>query len=259
MGISRDTYYKYEKRQRVKKKKEEKVIEAVNEVRKRQPRLGTKKLHSMVGKKCEIGRDKLNNVLKANNMLVKRRKKGSRTTYSNHEYAVSPNMIKDMKVERPNQVWVSDITYLSTRNKFLYLFLITDKYSRKIVGYELSDSLEHRYAINALEKAIGDNEIKSGLIIHSDRGSQYCCHAYKRVIKKYGMISSMTDENHCYQNAIAERVNGILKDEFYLDVCFKNEEDARKAVKEAIEVYNMERPHRSLNMATPAQIHSLVA
>ena len=121
MGISRDTYYKYEKRQRVKKKKEEKVIEAVNEVRKRQPRLGTKKLHSMVGKKCEIGRDKLNNVLKANNMLVKRRKKGSRTTYSNHEYAVSPNMIKDMKVERPNQVWVSDITYLSTRNKFLYL------------------------------------------------------------------------------------------------------------------------------------------
>lgn len=259
MEISRDTYYKYEKRQRVKREKEEKVIEAVNEVRKRQPRLGTKKLHSMIGKECKIGRDKLNNILKDNQMLVKRRKRGSRTTYSNHEYAVSPNMIKDMKVERPNQVWVSDITYLSTRNKFIYLFLITDKYSRKIVGYELSDSLEHKYAINALEKAIRGNEIKSGLIIHSDRGSQYCCHEYKRVIKKYGMISSMTDENHCYQNAIAERVNGILKDEFYLDICFKNEEDARKAVKEAIEVYNMERPHRSLNMATPAQIHSLAA
>lgn len=259
MGMSRDAYYKYEKRLKVKEEKEGKVIEAVNKVRRKQPRIGTMKLHGIIGKECNVGRDKLNEILKEKGMLVKRRKKGSKTTYSNHGYAVSPNMIKEMEVKRPNQVWVSDITYLSTAKNFIYLFLITDKYSRKIVGYELSDSLEHRYAIKALEKAVATNEIKSNLILHSDRGSQYCCHEYKRVLKKYDMISSMTDENHCYQNAIAERVNGILKDEFYLDICFASKEKARKAVDEAIEVYNMERPHRSLNMVTPDQVHRLAA
>lgn len=229
------------------------------EKRREQPRVGTKKLHSMIGKECEIGRDSLNNILKEKNMLVKRRKKGSRTTYSNHEYAVAPNVAKSIRVERPNQVWVCDITYISTRNKFMYLFLVTDKYSRKIVGYELSDSLEHRHAIKALENAIKANEVKSEVIVHSDRGSQYCCHEYRRVIKKYKMISSMTDENHCYQNAIAERVNGILKDEFYLDLCFAGEEEARKAVKQAIKVYNEKRPHRSLGMATPQEVYSCAA
>ena len=213
----------------------------------------------MIGKECEIGRDKLNNILKEQDMLVKRRKKGSRTTYSNHEYAVAPNVLKGREINNPNEAWVCDITYLTTKDKFMYLFLVTDKYSRKIVGYELADSLEHRHAIKALENAISINEIKSGLILHSDRGSQYCCHEYKKVLKKYKMISSMTDENHCYQNAIAERVNGILKDEFYLDLCFTGEEEARKAVKQAISVYNEKRPHRSLGMATPNEVYSRAA
>ena len=259
MGITRDAYYKHEKRLKEKKGFEVKVLKGVDKIRQEQPRTGTKKLHVMMKETVKIGRDKLNELLKVNGMLVERRKKYTRTTYSHHGYAVAPNLVKDLDVTRPEQVWVGDITYIPLKLGYAYLFLVTDKYSRKIVGYKLGDSLSHEHAIDALRRAVGNKVMPRELIFHSDRGCQYCCHEYIKELKRCGMLSSMTDENHCYQNGVAERVNGILKDEYYLDVGFDSFEEAEEAIKRAIWVYNNKRPHRSLNMEVPAMVHAMAA
>ncbi len=259
MGITRDAYYKHEKREAEKERFEAKVLEGVDKIRREQPRTGTKKLHVMMKETVKIGRDKLNELLKVNGMLVERRKKYTRTTYSHHGYAVAPNLVKDLDVTKPEQVWVGDITYIPLKLGYAYLFLVTDKYSRKIVGYKLGDSLNHEHAIDALRRAVGSRVMLEELIFHSDRGCQYCCHEYINELKKYGMLSSMTDENHCYQNGVAERVNGILKDEYYLDVGFDSFDEAEDAVKRAVDVYNNKRPHRSLNMKVPAVVHAMAA
>lgn len=258
-GITRDAYYKHWKREKVKEEREARILEKVHDIRQEQPRLGTKKLHVMIQEDVKIGRDKLHAVLNENGMMVKRRKKYTRTTYSNHEYAVAPNLVKELIVTRPDQVWVGDITYLETKDRHAYLFLVTDKYSRKIVGYKLGDSLEHRHAIDALREAVKSKRGEGETIFHSDRGCQYCCHEYRKVLRQYRIKSSMTDENHCYQNGVAERVNGILKDEYYLDIRFNSFEEAERTVKQAIELYNIKRPHRSLNMATPMVVYNMAA
>ena len=259
IGITRDAYYKHEKRREERERFGARVLEEVREIRREQPRTGTKKLHAMISDTVKIGRDSLNGLLKENGMLVERRKKYARTTYSNHGYAVSPNLVKGLVVTRPEQVWVGDITYIPLKKGHAYLFLVTDKYSRKIVGYKLGDSLSHEYAIDAIERAVGGSGNKEGLIFHSDRGSQYCCHEYIRELRRHGIRSSVTDENHCYQNGLAERVNGILKDEYYLDVEFRSIEEAEKAVNQAIDVYNNKRLHRSLNLEVPAKVHAMAA
>ena len=259
MDVSRDAYYKHNKREKKRENDNFRIVDKVNEIRKEHPRMGTKKLKAVIEKSegsLKVGRDRLNNLLGERHMLVKQHRSGSKTTYSNHEYAVSPNRLKGLKVERPNQVFVGDITYLHYAGKFLYLYLITDLYSRKIVASTLGEGLEHKYAVECLNKATASLKDTTGIIYHSDRGSQYCCHKYKEVIKEKGMLSSMTDENHCYQNATAERVNGIIKNEYLLDVTFKDVEDARKKVEKAIELYNTKRPHRSLNMRVPADVYS---
>lgn len=260
MGYSRSAYYKYGMRKEKAENEEFKFLDRVREVRREQPRIGTKKLQKIIneGNKEKIGRDKLNKLLKGRRMLVVKRKSGTKTTYSKHEYAVSPNRLRGEKVDRPNQVFVGDITYMRERGHFLYLFLITDLYSRKIVGYNLSKNLEHENAIEALERATKGLET-SGIIFHSDRGSQYCCHAYKKKLREKDMLSSMTDENHCYQNAVAERVNGILKDEFYLDMVFKSFKEALNMVKKVVNVYNTKRPHRALGLECPAEVYAKVA
>ena len=207
----------------------------------------------------KVGRDTLFNVLRKYKMLTLRKKYSARTTNSYHRFYKYDNIIKNIEVNRPNQVWVSDITYIRTIKGFCYLALITDMYSRKIVGYDLSDSLELKGCVRALNKAIYQAESIKGLIHHSDRGIQYCSNVYTQILKRKNIDISMTEENHCYENALAERVNGILKDEFYLDQTFMNTSHAKRAAKNAIKLYNEIRLHLSLDFKTPNMVYKLTA
>ena len=207
----------------------------------------------------KVGRDTLFNVLRKNQMLTLRKKYSCRTTNSYHRFYKYSNIIKDIEVNRPNQVWVSDITYIRTVKGFCYLSLITDMYSRKIVGYDLSDSLELKGCVRALNKAVYQAKSIKRLIHHSDRGIQYCSNIYTQILKRKKIGISMTEENHCYENAMAERVNGILKDEFYMDQTFTNTAHAKRAVKNAIKLYNEIRLHLSLDYKTPNMVYKLTA
>lgn len=207
----------------------------------------------------KVGRDTLFNVLREHRMLTLRKKYSARTTNSYHRFYKYNNIIKDLEITKPNQVWASDITYIRTVKGFCYLALITDMYSRKIVGYDLSDSLELTGCVRALNKALYQAKNSKGLIHHSDRGIQYCSNVYTQILKRNKIGISMTEENHCYENAMAERVNGILKDEFYLDQIFTNVAHAKRATKNAIKLYNQIRLHLSLNFKTPNYVHQIVA
>lgn len=257
--LKRDAFYKFQRRWKQFKTVESKVIQLVKEERKEQPRVGTRKLHSALyndfcDANLKIGRDSLFNILRANNMLVKRKRAYAKTTNSYHHFHKYNNLIKELKITKPNQVWVSDITYIRTVKGFCYLALITDLYSRKIIGYDISDSLELAGCLRALKMALASVGPAAGLIHHSDRGVQYCSHMYVNELRKRGIKISMTEENHCYENAIAERVNGILKDEFYLDQCFFSTIHAKRAAKNAIKLYNNKRLHLSLGYKTPNMV-----
>ena len=204
----------------------------------------------------KIGRDKFREVLKANGLLVYRKKKYAKTTDSNHPFRIHKNLIKDLKVTRPNEVFVSDITYIRVGKGFMYLSLITDLYSRKIVGYNLNKSLGVEGCLIALDQALKQRTDKDqSLIHHSDRGIQYCCKAYTGKLKKHKIWISMAGKGNCYDNAVAERVNGILKHEFNLFQNFPNQKAARLATKQAVELYNFERLHMSLDYKIPAVVH----
>jgi len=262
--LKRDAYYKYRKRHINKKQIEDQVITLVKESRKTLTREGTRKLMKSLKNDFErlqikIGRDRLFNILRDHDLLVKRKKFSCRTTNSYHRFYKYGNTIKNVKIKRPNQVWASDITYIRTVKGFCYLALITDMYSRKIVGYDLSDSLELKGCVNALKKALYHNKTTPGLTHHSDRGIQYCSNVYTNELKRKNIAISMTEENHCYENALAERVNGILKDEFYLDQTFTSVDHAKKATKNAINLYNTKRLHLSLDFKTPNYVHQYAA
>lgn len=259
-NIKRDSYYKSIKRKAKVEEREAKVLDLARGIRQRQPMLGCRKILFHIKPKmeeigCPMGRDKFFELLGENGMHIEIKRRYTRTTYSNHEYAVAPNRVKGLEVNKVNQVFVSDITYVSLARGYAYLFLVTDLYSRKIVGYELRKDLKHDGAITALERALLGIETASGIIHHSDRGCQYCCHDFLDYLKKHKVIPSMTDESHCYQNAVAERVNGILKIEYYIDSTFKNIEQARRAVENAIQIYNTERVHFSLGLKTPEEVY----
>jgi len=263
-GMHRDAYYKYQKRFQERKKIESRVIDLVNKERSEQPRVGTRKLYkelqdALDSQGIKIGRDTLFEILRSHDMLVKRKKASCKTTDSYHRFHKYTNLIKDKEITAPNQVWVSDITYIRTVKGFCYLALITDMYSRKIVGYDISDSLELAGCLRALKLALRTARPAAGLIHHSDRGVQYCSNQYVRELKSHNIMISMTEENHCYENAIAERVNGILKDEFYLDQCFFNTKSASTATKSAINIYNNKRLHISLGYKTPNMVFKNVA
>jgi transposase InsO family protein len=236
------------------------LVDLVQGIRRKHPRMGGKKVYEWIkgdmGKAgIKMGRDKFFEVLREKGLLVKRKRKYVYTTDSYHYFRVYKNLLKDHPLKKAHQAWVSDITYIRTSRDFMYLFLITDAYSRKIVGWHLSDSLKVEGAVSALKMAIRQCPNTEGVIHHSDRGIQYCCKDYTRLLKESKITISMTEENHCYENAMAERVNGILKQEYGLDETFNNEHLTMRAVKEAIGSYNMERPHWSLKLATPEQIH----
>tara|TARA_R110002051_G_scaffold127873_2_gene201505 strand:- start:8946 stop:9686 length:741 start_codon:yes stop_codon:yes gene_type:complete len=243
-------------------KLEQQIIEIVHKRRRSLPREGVRKLKvSLDGEfakaNLKVGRDTLFNVLRQHNMLTLRKRYSARTTNSYHRFYKYRNIIKDMEVTRPNQVWVSDITYIRTVKGFCYLALITDMYSRKIVGHDLSDSLELNGCVRALDKALYQAKDIEQLIHHSDRGIQYCSNVYTQILKRNNIGISMTEENHCYENAMAERVNGILKDEFYLDQVFTDATHAKRAAKNAIKLYNEIRLHLSLNYRTPNMVYKL--
>lgn len=235
------------------------IIELVLNIRKRMPRVGAKKLYYMlkddIGEIGKIGRDKFIDILRSNELLVERKKSFTRTTDSYHRFYKYKNLLYNNEIETPNACWVSDITYLRTEKGFVYLFLITDYFSRKIVGWSLSDSLSIEGGIEALKMALRQRDKDKPLIHHSDRGIQYCSNEYVKILKKNTIQISMTEENHCYENSKAERVNGILKDEFLLDETFKDYEATHKSVKEAIRTYNELRPHWALKLKTPQEVH----
>ncbi len=259
-NLKRDAYYKYLARFTLEKVKEKQVIELVKLRRKTLPRTGCRKLHFYLQgefrkENLKIGRDKLLRILRRNDLLVKPKRASCRTTNSYHHFHKYNNLIKDFTPTQSNQVWVTDITYIRTINGFCYLALVTDLYSRKIVGFDTSDSLELLGALRALKMAIRNADNLKRLIHHSDRGVQYCSYAYTGELLKRDIKISMTEENHCYENAVAERVNGILKDEFYLDQTFYSTKYAKMAVKNAIKLYNNERLHLSLGYRTPNYVY----
>ena len=232
------------------------MLRHVDALRADQPRVGTRNLHDHLAEVgVAVGRDRLFTLLRETDRLVKRKRRGTHTTYSRHGYAVAPNHLKTLTVTAPQQVVVSDITYLAlARGAFAYLFLVTDLYARKILGWHVRRDLSHVGALHALAAAMRDLTALHGLVHHSDRGSQYCCHDYLHYLAQHHVLPSMTDANHCYQNAVAERVNGILKDEFNLDAVFPTVYDAQAAVARAVHTYNTLRKHGSLNRRTPHEV-----
>jgi transposase InsO family protein len=218
------------------------------------PRIGTRKLYHLLDGELSIGRDKLFSILRANQMLVKPLRSYTKTTMSKHWLHKHPNLLKNMLIQRPEQVYVSDITYIKSRQRTHYLSLITDAFSRKIVGYHLSDDLSSESVVKALKMAVRTRNRDIPLVHHSDRGLQYCSTVYQQVLEKHNIKPSMTDGYDCYQNALAERVNGILKQEFLFFRC-NNYQDLNRLIKQSIQIYNNRRPHWALKMKTPNFIH----
>ena len=222
------------------------------------PKLGTRKLYHILKMELSIlnvGRDKLFRILKANHMLIKRKRSYHITTDSHHRFRKHKNIVSTLEISRPEQIWVS-ITYVGTRSNPSYLALITDAYSKKIMGYNVSDSLAVEGSLQALEMALNNSNKKGEpLIHHSDRGLQYCSNDYQALLSKNNIKASMTEKYDPYENAIAERINGILKQEFHIARDIKNLNLKKKLIKNAIEIYNDLRPHLSNHMLTPREMH----
>lgn len=204
----------------------------------------------------KMGRDGLYQLLGTHGYLLRYRRRKPYTTDSNHPYKKYPNLIKDLLLlTHPGQLWVSDITYLRLTTGFCYLSIITDAYSRKIIGHKLHPTLHSEGAIDALIMAATTSKKQRSLIHHSDRGVQYCCSDYVKMLEHYGINISMTENGDPYENAIAERVNGILKGEFLLNKIFGSYGEALQATDLAVEKYNYVRPHASCDYMTPAMAH----
>jgi putative transposase len=238
------------------------MLELVRAHREQQPRLGVRKLYHLIGLELKaagvkMGRDRLFAELGQAGLLVERKPSAwPTTTHFDAHLPVFKNLIKRRKLTGRNQVWVADITYIRTRQTFMYLGLITDKWSRKIVGYHLGETLGTEDVLKALAMALKGLKAGERPIHHSDRGCQYASHAYVKGVSKAGLKMSMTEKNHSAENALAERVNGILKQEYWLDANFENRLKARQATASGINLYNTRRPHTALAMATPQQMHN---
>lgn len=242
--------------------KDELVVEVVQGARCKNKKLGVRKIYEKFGAQihdinASLGRDKLFTLLRRRGLLIRRRRKYARTTESRHRFRKHTNMIKAFRAGKPHQAWVADMTFIRTAHGFIYLFLLTDVYSRKIVGWHLTKSPDVASAIKAMRMAIGQSPDSKGLIHHSDRGFQYCSPAYVKILESHQIVISMGEVGNCYENAMAERVNGILKDEYGLDATFKDISEALRVTREGIRDYNEQRPHWSLKLGIPSVIHAL--
>jgi len=265
-GKTKQAYYKQGSSSVDKAIEEIFILEAIHKIRKRAKtkRWGCRKLHGLLKEELsstsiQIGRDKLFDLLRENGMLVKSRKRRYFTTQSHHWLRKYDNLIENLVINRPNQLWVSDITYVKVNAQVYYLYLITDVYSQKIVGYHISMNLKACSAVSALRVALKDNpEVQPNeLIHHSDRGIQYCSGEYTAILNTHGIYISMTKPASPHENAIAERVNGILKDEWLYDLELSSGETPNKKISQIIEIYNQLRPHNSLGNMTPNKVHGM--
>jgi putative transposase len=260
-GYTKQAYYKCSTGSRHRLLQAQQAKEAVLQIRSQMPRIGTRKLHYMLQEqfkqsKIKVGRDKLFTLLGKEGLLIRKRKKYTVTTNSRHWMHKYPNLIKDLAVHRPEQLWVADITYLETIEATSYLHLITDAYSKQIMGYELCNDMEASSTLKALQMAIGNRRYTlQPLIHHSDRGLQYCSKLYVNHLLKNNIQISMTENGDPYQNAVAERMNGILKDEFGLGEKMNDLQQAIHQTGQSIKTYNQLRPHLSCQYLTPIQMH----
>ena len=259
--MTRQNYYARRKLRRRREVDGELVAQLVRGERCLQPRLGARKMRVLLKEPLaesgvKLGRDRFFEVLREHGLLLaRRRSERPRTTQSYHSLPVFRNLVKGCQASCPNEAWVGDLTYLRTEEGFMFLSLLTDKVSRHIVGYHCGDSLESIGCQEALKMALKQLPAGQQPIHHSDRGSQYCCREYVDLALSRGLAMSMTEVDHCAENALAERMNGILKSEYGLDQRFKTKEQTTRAVHQAIQLYGTRRPHTALGNRFPAQVH----
>lgn len=256
-GRSKQAFYQHHRKADENRIDKERILLHIREIRDNLPGCGVRKILEMLRRyhqTCHIGRDRLFDLLREEGMLIRKRKRKKRTTYSDHHMRVYPNAVTDVIPVRPNEIWVSDITYLQYLDKDYYLFLVTDAYSHKIVGWRLSDNMKVNNAVQALRMALRQRKDKNHLIHHSDRGSQYASYKYMRLLKRNGIMPSMTENGDPRENAIAERVNGILKEEFFKYMQL-TENNINKEIANAITNYNTRRIHYSIGLMTPEEAH----
>ena len=258
-GVNRQVYYRRLQTVKRRKSRAVKVIELVESIRIQMPKIGTRKLYFMLEeelKQLQVGRDMLFRILKANHMLINPRRRYHVTTNSHHRFKKHKNLIENVVPEKPEQIWVSDITYVGNRQNPMYLALVTDAYSKQIMGHDLSNSLDVSGTLRALKMAVKKRKYKNNIITHhSDRGLQYCSNEYQDLLKRSKINCSMTESYDPYANAVAERVNGILKGEF---IGYKKQwslQTMGELIKNSIEIYNEQRPHFSCYYRTPKQMH----
>ena len=261
LGVTRQALYQYEWHNEELNFEVELIIQQVINIRKRHPVIGTRKLYLMlqsflIEHGIKMGRDKLFDLLATYKLLVRRRRRKISTTQSYHRFYKYPNLIREMQVNRVNQLWVSDITYFKAMGKFAYISLITDAYSHKIIGFHGAPTLETIHSLKALEMAIKSvGNLNHKIIHHSDRGIQYCSDGYVKLLQDNGILISMTENGDPLENAIAERANGIIKDEYLTHYPYKTINEIEEKLKNTVSLYNNERPHMSCNMLTPAKVH----
>jgi transposase InsO family protein len=262
--MSRQNYYAARRLRQRRQVDEALILELVRRERRMQPRLGGRKLLHLLQADLEeadvsVGRDRFFELLAENDLLVAPKPGSPHTTNSRHSLPVFHNLLADATLQAPNEAWVSDLTYIRTDDGFLYAALITDAYSRKIVGAHIGDSLEAEGCLRALDQALRELPKGKQPMHHSDRGCQYCCHEYVGRLQARGLEISMTEIQHCYENALAERVNGILKQEYEMDRTFRTKAQAIDAFQQAVWIYNHRRPHLSLGYRFPATVHAEAA
>jgi len=263
LGLTRQAYYQHFWQAEASSIEESLVLEKVHAIRKDHRVMGGRKLYEklysfLLEHQIKMGRDAFFDLLAKNNLLVKKRHKRFITTFSNHWLKKWPNLIREMEINRINQLWVSDITYWRIGERYSYISLITDAYSHKIVGYHLAQTLESVETIKALHMAMNQlpNQLLSTLIHHSDRGVQYCSENYIKLLQNRGIKISMTENGDPLENAIAERINGILKSEYLKHYQSKTIQEANKLLDLAVKLYNQDRPHFSIGLLTPEKVHS---
>ncbi len=259
MGYTPQAYHKKTKKQFIKQVNDDLVIQQVHRIRNEQPSCGTRKLLIMLQPFLQqhnivIGRDYFFGLLAKNKMLIRKTKRSVHTTNSKHHFYRYPNLAKDFTPLKAHELWVSDITYIPLKNRFAYLFLITDAYSRKIVGHHVSDDMKVSSAVVALKKALAQKPVETIVMHHSDRGIQYCSNEYVNLLQQHHALISMTQNGDPLENAIAERVNGILKTEL-ISSYYEDIDKAALSIARAVIVYNFKRRHSSLNWQIPADVH----
>ena len=260
-GKTRQAYYSIEKRIDQRVVEQAIVLELVAQIRSDMPKIGTPKLHHMLSPSLKqhdikMGRDALHELLSNHGLLIRKKRRRVMTTNSRHRFRKYDNLTKNIELTCSEQLWVTDITYISLERGFCYLSLITDAYSGMVVGFCLYETLASTGPILALRMALSIRKYyERPLIHHSDRGVQYCCDEYVQILNDNEIRISMAAKGNPYENPKAERMNGILKDELRLDTCFSNYDQAREETRRAIHIYNHQRPHSSCDYLTPAQAH----